>query len=81
MRASVGWLAAVSKGARSTRVKKPAVSLEHVSCVIIVSVDRIITTGQFIQRQRVLSFWREIVRTLKSGFVSFTVVSVSDFWN
>ncbi|KAJ5156695.1 hypothetical protein N7492_009498 [Penicillium capsulatum] len=46
MRPSSPLLAALSRS-RPSRLKKPAVSLDH-----------------FIQRQRVLAFWREIVRAL-----------------
>ncbi|CEJ55476.1 hypothetical protein PMG11_01731 [Penicillium brasilianum] len=46
MRQSLSLLAAISRTTPS-KLKKPAVSLDH-----------------FIQRQRVLSLWREIVRAL-----------------
>ncbi|KAJ5389577.1 uncharacterized protein N7496_000645 [Penicillium cataractarum] len=46
MRQSLSLLAAISR-TQPSKLKKPAVSLDH-----------------FIQRQRVLSLWREIVRAL-----------------
>ncbi|KAJ5579902.1 uncharacterized protein N7459_005887 [Penicillium hispanicum] len=46
MRPCPRLLAAISRG-QPSKLKKPAVSLDH-----------------FIQRQRVLAFWREVVRAL-----------------
>ncbi|KAJ6104483.1 hypothetical protein N7523_010803 [Penicillium sp. IBT 18751x] len=54
MRPSVRFLAAISHG-RSSRLKKPAISLDH-----------------FIQRGRVLAFWREVVRALNSTHPSLS---------
>jgi len=76
MRASIRLLAAVSRDPPS-KLKKPAISLDHVSkpgaafakneCI---SRDEANGDGQFIQRGRVLAFWREIVRALNSTLAS-----------
>ncbi|KAJ5935232.1 hypothetical protein N7466_004779 [Penicillium verhagenii] len=58
MRPSLSLLAAVSRS-QPSRLKKPAISLDH-----------------FIQRQRVLALWREIVRALNSKLLASVSSSV-----
>ncbi|KAJ5128749.1 hypothetical protein N7448_002465 [Penicillium atrosanguineum] len=61
MRPSIRLLAAISHG-RSSKLKKPAISLDH-----------------FIQRGRVLAFWREVVRALNKIPPSATRNELHDY--
>lgn len=71
MRSSLSLLTAVSRG-QPSRLKKPAISLDHVGIKSTPahgrghSDENVLIIGQFIQRGRVLALWREIVRTLNS---------------